>query len=91
MPQGKGVWVLMVGAAVLSALVVFFCPYRRIRSRTRSDGLLSVFTALAPGVPWPPACPGPRRALAPGVPGARQRPGRPHRGRAAGGVTRSGR
>ena len=74
MPQGKGVWVLMVGAAVLSALVVFFCPHRRIRARTRSDGLLSVFTALAPGVPR-----------------ARQRPGRPHRGRAAGGVTRSGR
>ena len=74
MPQRKGVSVLMVGAAVLSALVVFFCPHRRTRARTRSDGLLSVFTALVPGVP-----------------GARQRPGRPHRGRAAGGVTRSGR
>ena len=74
MPQGKGVCVLMVGAAVLSALVFFLCPHRRTRARTRSDGLLSVFTALAPGVP-----------------GARQRRGRPHRGRAAGGVTRSGR
>ena len=51
MPQGKGVWVLMVGAAVLSALVVFFCPHRQTRARTRSDGLPSVFSALAPGVP----------------------------------------
>ena len=51
MPQGKGVCVLMVGAAVLSALVVFFCPHRQTRARTRSDGLLSVFSALAPGVP----------------------------------------
>ena len=30
MPQGKGVCVLMVGAAVLSALVVFFCPHHDI-------------------------------------------------------------